>query len=253
MPVRTLIIDDEALARQRIVTLLREHPDIEVVGECTNAEEAILAIYRDEPDLIFVDIHMPEMSGLEMLRELDPARLPLVVFITAHDEHALEAFRANAIQYLLKPIERDEFRAAMTRVRQLAGRRADDVDGLRGLLQRTTPSAEPFLRRVVVKAGGRTILLKMHEIDWFESYGNYVRVHAGRERHLLRQTMAALESLLDPQEFVRVHRTAIVNLDAVAEIVLASHGEHTVSLRDGSSLPLSRLYRSRIEPLIGKL
>lgn len=252
MTLRAIIVDDEPLARERVKTLLREHPDVEVVAECANADEAVVAIHSSVPDLVFVDVQMPETSGLEMLRELDPTRLPLVVFITAHDEHALEAFRANAVQYLLKPVDRGEFRAAMLRVRQLAASRNRGTDGVRALLGGTAPRV-PFLKRVVVKAQERTVLLKMPVIDWFESCGNYVRVHAANEQYLLRQTMATLETTLNPQEFVRIHRTAIVNLDAVKEIVAGSHGEHTVKLRNGASLTLSRTYRNRIEPLIGKL
>ena len=252
MSLRAIIVDDEPLARERVKTLLREHSDVEVIAECGNADEAIDAIHTSVPDLVFVDVQMPQTSGLEMLRELDPTRLPLVVFITAHDEHALEAFRANAVQYLLKPVDRGEFRAAMLRVRQLAESRNRGSDGVRALLGGAAPRT-PFLKRVVVKSQERTVLLKMPVIDWFESCGNYVRVHAGNEQYLLRQTMATLESTLNPQEFVRIHRTAIVNLDAVKEIVAGSHGEHTVKLRNGASLTLSRTYRNRIEPLIGKL
>lgn len=252
VPLRAIIVDDEPLARERVKTLLREHPDVEVVDECANAAQAIVAIHTRVPDLAFIDVQMPETSGLEMLRELDPARLPLVVFITAHDQHALDAFRANAVQYLLKPVDRTEFRAAMQRVRQLAASRNRDMAGVRALLGATSGRI-PYLKRVVVKSQERTVLLKMPVIDWFESCGNYVRVHTGNEQYLLRQTMATLESTLNPQEFVRIHRTAIVNLDAVKEIVAGSHGEHVVKLRNGASLTLSRTYRNRIEPLIGKL
>ena len=252
VPLRAIIVDDEPLARERVKTLLREHPDVEVVDECANAAQAIVAIHTRVPDLAFIDVQMPETSGLEMLRELDPTRLPLVVFITAHDQHALDAFRANAVQYLLKPVDRTEFRAAMQRVRQLAASRNRDMAGVRALLGATSGRI-PYLKRVVVKSQERTVLLKMPVIDWFESCGNYVRVHTGNEQYLLRQTMATLESTLNPQEFVRIHRTAIVNLDAVKEIVAGSHGEHVVKLRNGASLTLSRTYRNRIEPLIGKL
>lgn len=252
VPLRAIIVDDEPLARERVKTLLREHPDVAIVDECANAAQAIVAIHTRVPDLAFIDVQMPETSGLEMLRELDPARLPLVVFITAHDQHALDAFRANAVQYLLKPVDRTEFRAAMQRVRQLAASRNRDMAGVRALLGATSGRI-PYLKRVVVKSQERTVLLKMPVIDWFESCGNYVRVHTGNEQYLLRQTMATLESTLNPQEFVRIHRTAIVNLDAVKEIVAGSHGEHVVKLRNGASLTLSRTYRNRIEPLIGKL
>lgn len=252
MTLRAIIVDDEPLARERVKTLLREHPDVEIVAECGNAAEAIVSIHTQVPDLVFVDVQMPETSGLQMLRELDPTRLPLVVFITAHDEHALEAFRANAVQYLLKPVDRNQFRAAMLRVRQLAASRNGGSEGGRPLPVTSAPRT-PFLKRVVVKSQERTVLLKMPAIDWFESCGNYVRVHAGTDRYLLRQTMATLEATLNPQEFVRIHRTAIVNLEAVMEIVAGSHGEHVVKLRNGASLTLSRTYKSRIEPLIGKL
>jgi two-component system, LytTR family, response regulator len=251
--LRAIIVDDEPLARERVKTLLREHPDVEIVEECANAAQAIVAIHTRVPDLAFIDVQMPETSGLQMLRELDPSRLPLVVFITAHDEHALEAFRANAVQYLLKPVDRGEFRAAMLRVRQLAASRTRHTESLRALLGTTPTPRTPFLKRVVVKSQERTVLLKMAAIDWFESCGNYVRVHSANEQYLLRQTMSTLESTLNPQEFVRIHRTAIVNLDAVKEIVAGSHGEHVVKLRNGATVTLSRTYRNRIEPLIGKL
>ena len=252
MSIRALIVDDEALARKRIRTLLREHPEIDIVAECSNGEEAIDAVEAHRPDLLFLDVQMPGLSGFDVLRTLGE-RAPLVIFVTAFDQYALEAFRVSAVQYLLKPVEREEFSSAVQRAERLLQEpKGESLNAISDLLKQIG-KPPTFLQRIVVKSRGRTLFLKIDDVDWFESEGNYVRIHIKGEKHLLRETMGGIEEKLDPQLFVRIHRTAIVNLERIEELSPTSHGEYRVVLRGGARLTLSRVYRDRIEPLLGRL
>jgi two-component system LytT family response regulator len=250
--IRALSVDDEPLARERLTTLLREHPDVVLEAELENGDDALEAIHELRPDLVFLDVQMPVMSGFDVARAIDPSRMPLIVFVTAFDQYALDAFRVSAVQYLLKPVDRDEFRNAMARVRQLMQSVPAGHQAIERLVEQLA-GTRTCLRRIVVKSRGRTRLLKVEDVDWFESEGNYVRVHTRGESHLLRETMAALDQKLDPQQFVRIHRGTIVNIERVTEITLFSHGEYKVMLGNGTALTLSRNFRDRIEPLIGRL
>jgi two-component system LytT family response regulator len=231
--------------------LLRDHDDVTIAGEAADGEEALRAIAALRPQVVFLDVQMPLLDGFEVVRRIDERERPLIVFVTAFEQYALDAFRASAVQYLLKPVDRDELRKAMSRVRQLAASPRPDasLDDLLAQLQK--PRA--FLQRIVVKSKGRTLLFRIEQIDWFESAGNYVRLHVNRERYLLRETMSGLEEKLDPQQFVRIHRSAIVNLERIREMQPASHGEYVVVLHDETRLTLSRVFRDRIEPLLGRL
>jgi two-component system LytT family response regulator len=256
--IRALIVDDEPLARERIRALLEGEPYVEVIGECADGDAAVTAISEQKPDLVFLDVQMPEVDGFEVLEALarggdGGARLPAVIFVTAYDQYALRAFDVNALDYLLKPFDRERFQKAMTRARtQIQGERyGSDINGrLLALLKeiKTEPKA---LERLVVKAAGRVFFLKCEEIDWIEAAGNYVRLHAGRDSHLLRETMNALEARLDPDKFLRIHRSTIINIERIKELHPLFRGEHVVILRDGTRLTLGRGYRDRLQQLLG--
>jgi len=232
-------------------TLLRDYDDLVIAGEAGDGEEALRAISELRPEAVFLDVQMPEVDGFDVVRRLQPAQRPLIVFVTAFEQYALEAFRASAVQYLLKPVDREELRNAVARLRQLAAGAAGDP-AIAELLE-ALKKPRTFLQRIAIKARGRTLLFRIEQVDWFEAAGNYVRLHVGREHHLLRETMSALEEKLDPQRFVRIHRSAIVNLDRVREMEPSSHGEYQVMLADDTRLTLSRIYRDRIEPFLGRL
>jgi two-component system LytT family response regulator len=230
--INALLVDDEPLARSRMRTLLRTYEDFAVAGEAGDGEEALQAIETLRPDVVFLDVEMPDLDGLGLVRRLDRDVRPLLVFVTAYEEYALDAFRAAAAQYLLKPVDPNALRQAIERVRKLLD----------------TP-----LERVAVKRRGRTLLFRVDDIDWVEAAGNYVRLHVGGQRHLLRETMGGIERKLDRRCFIRIHRSTIVNVGRIREVHGAAHGDATVVLRDGTQLMLSRVYRDRLEPLLGRL
>jgi two-component system LytT family response regulator len=267
--LRTLIVDDERFARQRLRRLLEREDDVEVVGECESGREAVEAIERERPDLVLLDVQMPALDGFGVLRSLDPERMPLVVFVTAFDEHALRAFDVHALDYLLKPVDPDRFRVALGRAKSQHGQAsvADRHARLLALLGATAAvadgaedapapapempdawgSARAPLERLLLKHEGRMYFVKAEDIDWIEAYGNYARLHVGPRTHLLRETMSHLESRLDPARFARIHRSTIVNLDRVKEMEAWFSGEYIVRLADGTQLKLSRWYRDRLE------
>jgi two-component system LytT family response regulator len=250
MSIRALIVDDEPLARERIRALLREEPDVEVVGECGDGPSAVAAIQKLAPDLLFLDVQMPGMDGFGVLRALGDAPWPEVIFVTAHDQHAVKAFEAHALDYLLKPFKPARFREAVRRAReQLARRRAGAIpENLAALLAQLQPQ-RPFLTRIAVKAGERTAFLKACEIEYAEAAGNYLVLHAGREHHVIRETLGALEAQLDPKQFVRINRSTLVNVDQIRELQPLFKGEHVVVLRNGKQLPLTRGVRELQERL----
>lgn len=251
--IRTIIIDDEPLARTRIKTLLREHDGFDIVAECGDGASAIESIEKHRPDLIFLDVQMPECSGLEVLEALDEDVRPLVVFVTAYDAYAVRAFEFHALDYLLKPLDRERFNDAVKRIRQSVDR--NDLEVLNRKLSQLIESSQKerrFLNRVIIKASGRVTFLRVVEIDWIEAAGNYVRIHWGEQSHLLRETMNALEEKLDPEMFLRIHRSVIVNIDRIKELQPAFHGDYFVILKNNKQLPLSRGYRERIEPFLGR-
>jgi two-component system LytT family response regulator len=249
LPIRTLIVDDEPIARERIRDLLATQPDIEVVGEAEDGAAAVAAIRRHAPELVFLDIQMPELDGFQVLAE-EASEAMCVVFVTAYDQYALRAFEAYAAAYLLKPFDRDRFYAALERARLVVrGARGEDTRAqLAGVLAELAGGRND---RILVKEKGRVFFLRVDEIDWIESAGNYVRVHAGSENHLLRQTMTELERRLDAGRFVRIHRTALVNIERIRELQPLFHGEYTVVLTDGTRLTLSRRYRDRLQNRFG--
>jgi two-component system LytT family response regulator len=250
--ITAVIVDDEPLARKRIRSLLDEHVDFDVLAEAESGEEALTVFSEHQPDVVFLDVQMNGMTGFDVADSLDMEKPPLVIFVTAYEEFALRAFQVNAVSYLLKPVERQSFSKALERVRHLLTSPDGAREDLHALLTQLRRERMP-LQRIVVKARGRTILLRPDEIDWIESAGNYVRLHAGKDRYLLRETMGSIEEKLDATRFLRVHRTAIVNVDRIRELHPTSHGDYDVVLNDGTLVTLSRLYRDRVEPILGKL
>ena len=246
MPIRTLIIDDEPLARDRVRRFLRDEADIELIGECGNGTEAVAAIKEHRPDLVFLDIQMPEKDGFDVIRSLGGKNLPVVVFVTAYDQYALQAFDVHALDYLLKPFNRDRIHRAVARAReQIERKRIGSLDERLTSLLADLKQEKKYLERLVVKSVGRVFFVKVDEIDWIEAAGNYVKLHAGRESHMVRETMNGIESKLDPDRFLRIHRSTVVNIDRIKELHPMFSGDYAVILRDGTELALSRNYRDR--------
>jgi two-component system, LytTR family, response regulator len=240
--IRTLVADDEPIARARMLALLRDEPDIELIGECATGPEAMLAIERTSPDLVFLDIQMPRIDGLTLARTLGRA-MPAVVFVTAYDEYALGAFEVHALDYLLKPYSAERFKAALVHARQhlSATRKAG-----------SPPPEYERHDRLVIKSSGRIYFIRTRDIDWCEAAGNYVRLHVGPQTHLVRGTMAHIESQLDRAQFVRIHRSTIVNVDRIQELHSSFGGEYVVLLHDKTRLTLSRGYREGLQARLGK-
>ena len=249
MSIRTVIVDDEPWARSRIVTLLGAERDVEIVRECANVEQAIESITADRPDLVFLDVQLREQTGFEVVDAIGPAAMPLVVFATAYDTYTLQAFEAQALDYLLKPFDEARFRTCLDRALKRLTDSSGDGAALRTLLASLQPERR-FLQRLAVSRGGRLIFLRATEVDWIEGAGNYVTVHVGRETYLLRETLNTLESRLDPHQFVRLHRSAIVNVDRIRQLEPWSRGEQAAVLADGTQLTVGRTYRSRLAALI---
>ena len=254
-PIRTLLVDDEALARRRLRTLLTGDPDIEIVGECGDGGSAVKEIEALAPDLVFLDVQMPEADGFDVLDAVDARTMPVVVFVTAYDGYALRAFEVHALDYLLKPFSRDRFEAALGRAREeIRRRRGDgphDRDELAALL-RELREAGRRPRRLVVRDGGRVSFIPVEEIDWVESAGNYLRIHVGPDAHLIRGTIKGCAERLDSESFLRISRSTIVNLDRVRAVHPWTRGELIVVLRDGTQLPTTgdhgRRLRERLKP-----
>jgi two-component system, LytTR family, response regulator len=251
--IRTLVVDDEPLARERVRKLLEREPDVEVVGECGDGREALETILKEKPDLIFLDVQMPELDGFQLLEELRDTRMPAVVFVTAHDKFALQAFEVHALDYLLKPFDSERFGRALDRARQLvANRQEGDMSRrIAELLADVRPDKKPP-GRLAIKSDGRVLFLKTDDIDWIEAADNYVNLHLGNESHLHRETMAALETKLPSEKFLRISRSTIVNVDRIKELQPLFHGDYSVILRNGVRLTLSRSHRDKLDRLLGK-
>jgi two-component system, LytTR family, response regulator len=252
--LRTLIVDDEPLARGRLRQLLEEEPGVEIIGECEDGVEALEAIRAQRPDLVLLDVQMPELDGFGLLAALEPGAMPAIIFVTAHDQFALRAFEVHALDYLLKPFDAERLQASLKRARAWLERRGSDDLGARlsAVLSDLRGGGGRAQERLAVRSSGRVVLLKHEEIDWIEASDNYVNLHVGKESHLLRETMNSLEQRLPADRFLRISRSTIVNLDRVRELQPLFHGEYSVILRDGTRLSLSRGYRDRLSLLLGK-
>ncbi len=251
--IRTLIVDDEAHARSRIRQLLKDAPDFEIVAECANGRQAVEAIQREKPDLAFLDVQMPRLTGLEVCQAAAAADapMPLVIFVTAYDEYALQAFDVHAIDYLLKPFDRQRFQKTLDHAReQLRRTKGLATDTRLAALLEDLRSGPRKADRLVFKQGGRVIFIRTDTIDWIEADGNYVRIHAGTDAHYLRETLAALEAQLPTDKFMRLNRSTIVNLDRVKELHSVFYGDYVVILHNGSRLNMSRNYRDRLEAIL---
>lgn len=249
--IRCLVVDDEPLGRDRVVSLLDAIPDAEVVGECETGSEAIQAIARRLPDLVFLDVQMPDVDGFGVIEAIPAEAVPAVIFVTAYDEYALKAFEVHACDYLLKPLDAERFGAAFQHVAERI--RTDRVNDAHARLTRLLEDIERsrFHRRhLPIRTRGRVYFLDIDDIDWVEAADNYVKVHAQGAAHVIRQTLRRMEESLTPRGFVRVHRSAIVNIARIRELQPWFGGEYVVVLRDGTKVMSSRGYRSRLQALI---
>lgn len=244
--LRIVIVDDEPPARRRLQQLLEEQEDVLVVGEARDIAEAGAVIEGLRPDLVFLDIRMPGGTGFDLLERLSEP-LPSIVFVTAFDQHAVQAFEADAVDYLLKPVAAERLAQCLDRVRR------DQTAAVDGALPSlgTLLGGESSIQRLAIRVGGRIRILPVHEIDFLQSSGNYVHVHAGSARHVLRETLAGMESRLDPATFIRIHRSTIVNVERVRELESALHGDYAVKLEDGRRLMMSRSFRDRLRGRFG--
>lgn len=245
MNLRALVVDDETLARQRIRHLLKRAADIDVAGECANGLEAVKAIEDLSPDLVFLDIQMPELDGFGVVEAVGADRMPSTLFITAYDQHALRAFEVHALDYLLKPFSPLRFHQALERARRWCARQpAEKGPDLEALLAELRQE-RPWVDRLLVRQGDRHVLVKTAALQWIEAEDNYVRLHVEGTSHLLRKTMTGLLARLDPAQFRRIHRSAIVNLDCIKEFQPWTGGDYLVIMRDGTRLTLSRTFREQ--------
>ena len=251
--LRVLVVDDEPLGRQRLLDLLHDEVDVEVVGTAADGAAAVEAIRSVRPDLVFLDVQMPGSTGFDVIDTVGASRMPAVVFVTAYDRYALRAFDVHALDYLLKPFDRERFQQALGRARQHLDRKnAGELERRLLELVQDLRSSPQRPERFVIKSGGRVFFVRTDEIDWVEAAGNYVKLHVGNEAHLLRETMNALEAQLDPDVFFRIHRCHIVNIERVKELQPWFNGEYVVFLRSGARLTLSRGYREKLQDRIGR-
>jgi len=250
MKIRTLIVDDMPLSRQRTRRYLAGEPDVEIVGECGDGETALQALDTLTPDLMLLDVQMPGMNGLELLEKIPAERRPAVVFITAFDEFAVPAFAAHAVDFLLKPFDRERVAKVMGRVREHLNAKADIAPAAQASGSLSEHKG-PYLNRIAVKSVGRTVFVAIETVDWLETAGNYVCLHAGKETHLVRETMNQIEFQLDPGQFVRIHRSTMVRIETIREIQPLFNGDRAVILRDGTKLTMSRSYRDKAKAALG--
>ena len=254
MSIRVLIVDDEPLARTGVRQLVEPLDDVTVVGEAADGPEAVRRIETHDPDLVFLDVQMPEMSGLEVVREVGVDTMPLTIFVTAYDQYALDAFEAHALDYLLKPIEENRFEEAVERARrQLRRREADTLSQqLRGVLREYAAQDEESgsIERFTVRSRNRIYFVEADDVQWIESEGDYVALHDGDDTHLVRKTMKKLEQQLDPNRFLRVHRSYIVNADYIEELRPLDHGTYQLRMANGTPLKTSRGYSDNVDALL---
>jgi len=248
--IKALIVDDEPLARDRIREMLKEHPEVEVIAEARNGQEAIDAIASQNPDLVFLDVQMPDLDGFSVLQNLDVQKIPLIIFVTAYDQHALRAFDVHAVDYLTKPFDRNRFAEAIDHAKvYMKGTKEPDTARILSMLQEIR-AGERYLERFAVKNGETVFFVRAEDVDAIEAQGNYVRLSLAGSSHLLRDTLNNVESQINPRMFVRIHRRTIVNIDRVKEVQTWARGEYRVVLFTGAHYTLSRGYRQHFEKLI---
>ena len=267
--IHALIVDDESLAREALLVMLSDDPEMEVIAECRNGREAVQIIREQSPDIVFLDIQMPEMDGFQVVEEVGVERMPVTVFVTAYDKHALRAFEAHALDYLLKPFDHDRFDTTLQRAKNFVRQQTIGKisENLFAVLQdiKLKPGDAPSeteskkteraahkepIERVVIKSGGRIYFLKIEEIDWVEGAGDYLSLHSASGTHLIRETMGDFHAKLDSQKFLRIHRSTIVNIERIKDIQPLFKGEYVITLTSGKRLKSSRGYRRELQPLL---
>lgn len=250
MPLRTLIVDDEPLARAGLRMLLAEDPDVAGIDEAKDGRDAVAMLLKASPDLVFLDVQMPEMDGFSVIREIGAEHMPAVVFVTAHDQYALRAFEINAIDYLLKPVTRERFAQALARVKaRLLAPPTDEASRQILSLLETIATPQRAVKRLAVRTAGKTTFVDMDDVDWIEAAENYVKLHTGRTAHLAHVPMNRLEKSLDPETFLRIHRSLIVNVTRIKELEPALHGEFVVTLENDVRLRSGRTYHDKLRGL----
>jgi DNA-binding LytR/AlgR family response regulator len=245
--IKALIIDDEELGREVIREYLESHPEVEIMAECQDAFQALEAMEKYHPDLLFLDIQMPEVNGFELLEMLE--QKPFIIFSTAYDQYALKAFEVNAIDYLLKPFDQERFDSALQRVKKLMRLQQDESEKIRNLL-RHIQSEKKFLKNILVKKAGKILILNVNEVQWIEAEGDYVNLHTAEDSYLVLQSLKQLETRLEPDRFVRVHRSSIVNIEAIKEIAPWSKGKWKIILKDGNEIVISRSGAQRLKKFL---
>jgi two-component system LytT family response regulator len=255
--IRTIIADDEHLARKKLRLLLSSEPGVQVVAECQDGQQTVVALQAHKPDLLLIDIRMPVLDGFQVLGKIAPDEMPVVVFTTAYDQFAIRAFEADALDYLLKPFEAERLHHAIERARaELL--KSHNRDLTNRILEVLAKNAEPKMEsrqvddRMVIRAGGKVVFLDVKDIDWIEAAANYVKLNVGKDSYLLREGIGSISNRLDPDRFVRIHRSAIVNVRKIKELQPCESGEYIAVLKNGKELSCSRGYRTQLQQLIGK-
>jgi two-component system LytT family response regulator len=252
MTLRALIVDDEALARTALVRLLKRERDVSLVGQCDDGESAVQTIRQVQPDIVFLDVQMPEMDGFQVVEAIGAERMPVTIFVTAFDRYAIRAFDANAVDYLLKPFAPDRLTRALARARERCLGRQDKEAAQRLFSLLDSRLQTDYAQRLAVATGGRIIFVAVADIDWIEAEGNYARLHVSRKVFDVRETLQALMEKLDPREFIRIHRSTIVNARRIREVQPWFQGSHIVVLQSGEELRMSRYQRDAVDRLLGK-
>lgn len=251
MNIRAVIVDDEPLARRGLLRFLKSDPEIEVLSECGDGQSAVGAILGKKPNLVFLDVQMPEMDGLEVVRRVGPTQMPTTIFVTAYDRYALQAFDANALDYLLKPVGQERFQIALGRAKERISEKSKSETVLRMMATlEEIKRQDEYLERLPVSGNGRILFVKTKEIDWIEANGNYARLYVGAQTHDIRETLSTLERKLNPRDFLRIHRSTIVNVHFIREIQPWFHGYHLVLLQNGKELRMSR-YQDEVAKRLG--
>jgi two-component system LytT family response regulator len=249
MPLTTLIVDDEPLAREGLRMLLSQDPEVAAIHEARDGREAVTAIRETRPDLVFLDVQMPELDGFSVVKEVGAERMPEVVFVTAHDKYAIQAFEINAIDYLLKPVTEERFNQALRRAKaRLQLRPAEASRQILSLLETIAPPRR-YLKRLAVRSAGKTVFVDADDVHWIEAAENYVQLHTERAGHLLHVPISTLEKSLDPEMFLRIHRSVIVNVRQIRDMQPALHGEYVVTLHNGVRLQSGRMYHEKLKAL----
>jgi two-component system LytT family response regulator len=252
--MRVIIADDEALARQKLSLMLSSEPGIEIMAECRDGAETVRALAAHNPDLLMLDIQMPDLDGFEILSGVSADKMPMVIFTTAYDRHAVRAFEAHALDYLLKPFDQERLHQAVNRARAelLKAHEREATQRVLKYLSESAAKGARASRRFVIKAGGRVVFLSFDEIDWVEAAANYVKLNVGKQSYLLREGIGRIAERLDPAQFIRIHRSVIVNLEKIKELQPVNSGEYIVILKDGKELSCSRGYRAGLQQFVDR-